>query len=189
MHTPLVPALVITLFAGACAPREQAKDTSSSTQAATAQPAAPPVRGSEAKANNACELVTPAEIARFLNVPAVKKDEINSGKNELTHVDICNWEGGTEGLELRLYRAESADEGASLRAYSSAEGYATGYDGARSSAAQSVAGVGLDAILSPFPDGKGASLAFRTAAGAVALTGSASRNALVAMAKLAASRM
>jgi hypothetical protein len=52
--------------------------------------ASSPVAG-QTKGKTACELVTATEIAKVLNVAAVKKDETNSGEHVMGHVDICNW--------------------------------------------------------------------------------------------------
>jgi len=145
----------------------------------------------EAKAKDACELLTPAEIAKALNVPAVKKDEVNSGQHLMGHVDICSWyvkENSPEGLEIRWWRGKPG-AGEPLAEFSAAKGHAFEHDSARSDKAQPVSGVGVEAVYGPFPDGTGGSLAFRTSTGAVALVGSAGKEALASLAKLAASRM
>ena len=75
------------------------------------------------KAKNACELLTPAEIAKALNVATVKKDEVNSGEHVMGHVDICSWyvkENSPEGLEVRWWRAATPIAGCS-KTYSANE--------------------------------------------------------------------
>src|SRR5262245_3116971 len=127
----------------------------------------------------ACDVITPAEIAGALQVPEVKKDDVNSGENRMTHVDICNWyvrNGSSEGVQVQVYLAQGADVGASLAAYSAAKGDAVEHDSARAAKAEQLAGVGDEAIYAPYPDGKGGNIAFRTRSGAVAITGSPSRD-------------
>lgn len=142
------------------------------------------------KAQNACELLTAGEIAGFLKVAAVKKDEINSGKNATTKVDFCNWyvkEGSSEGVEVRLRRGESADAG--MVVYSAAKGDAVENDAERSRKAEPLAGIGDEAIYAPYPDGKGGNIALRVGSSAATITGSASKDLLIAMARLAARRL
>jgi hypothetical protein len=144
------------------------------------------------KGLTACELLTPGEIAGFLKAPQVKKDEVNSGKNEMTKVDFCNWyvkEGSSEGVEITLRRAESADEGAAMLIFSAAKGDAVEHDVERDRKAQPISGVGDEAIYSPYPVGDGGSVALRAGSSAVTITGSASKETLVAMAKLIAQRL
>jgi hypothetical protein len=144
------------------------------------------------KGQTACELLTPGEIAGFLKAPQVKKDEVNSGKNEMTKVDFCNWyikEGSSEGVEITLRRAESADEGAALVIFSAAKGDAVEHDVERDRKAEPISGVGDEAIYSPYPVGNGGNIAFRAGSSAVTITGSASKETLVSMAKLIAQRL
>lgn len=143
------------------------------------------------KAKSACELLTPSEIAQALSVGAVKKDEVNSGEHVMGHVDICSWyvkENSPEGLEVCWWRAKPGPY-EPLAEFSAAKGHIFEHDSARSEKAQPVSGVGTEAVYGSFPDGTGGSLAFRTKTGAVALVGSAQKDALVVLAKLAASRM
>ncbi len=145
----------------------------------------------QTKAKNACELVTSTEIAKALNVPQVKKDDINSGEHVMTHVDICNWfvkENSPEGIEVRWYRGKGG-EGGVLAEFSAAKGHAVEHDSSRDARAQPVDGIGEEAIYGPYPIGNGGSIAVRTSTGAVSIVGSASKDGLVALAKLAASRM
>jgi hypothetical protein len=187
MRLLMVIAVVAVMPVVAC---NQKSDTSSPSDERQKTAASKSPSGS--KAQNACELLTPTEIAGFLKVPAVKKDELNSGKNEMTKVDFCNWyvkEGSSEGVELRLRRGESSDEGSAMLVFSAAKGDAVEHDSERSRNAESLTGVGDQAIYSPYPDGKGGNIALGAGSSAVTITGSASKDTLVAMAKLVASRL
>jgi hypothetical protein len=180
--------MLLMLALTACNKPSQSSEVPSSNgvQKAASKPASGP------KAQSACELLTPTEIAGFLRVAAVKKDDLNSGKNEMTKVDFCNWyvkEKSPEGVQLTLRRAESDDEGSRMLVFSSAKGDAVEHDVERDRKAEKLSGVGDEAIYSPYPDGKGGNVAMRMGASAVTITGSASRDDLIAMAKLAAQRM
>ena len=166
------------------------KSNDSSTTANSGQKAA--VASAGPKAQSACDLLAPGEIAGFLKVAAVKKDATNSGKNDMTKVDFCNWyvkEGSSEGIEIRLRRADAVDGGSEMALFSAAKGDAVEHDAERSQKAESLSGVGDEAIYSPYPDGKGGNIAMRVGSSAVTLTASASRDALISMARLAATRM
>jgi hypothetical protein len=184
-----VLVLSMLAIAAACNKPSQSSEIPSSNSAqkpVASKPASGP------KTQSACELLTPAEIAGFLKVAAVKKDELNSGKNEMTKVDFCNWyvkEKSPEGVQLALRRAESDDEGSRMLVFSSAKGDAVEHDVERGRKAEKLSGVGDEAIYSPYPVGKGGNVAMRVGASAVTITGSASREDLIAMAKLAAQRM
>jgi hypothetical protein len=146
----------------------------------------------KATTKTACELLTANEIATLLKAPAVQKDEINSGKNEMTGVDICNWyvrKNSSEGIEVRLRLAGSDDEGALALAFSAAKADAVEHDFERSQKAQPVSGVGDEAVYSAYPVGPGGSLVFRVGPNVVTLTGSASRETLVSMATIVAHRL
>jgi hypothetical protein len=185
LFTLMLSMLAIT----ACSKPPQSDEVSSSNsvqKAAAGKPASGP------KAQTACDLLTPVEIAGFLKVSAVKKDDLNSGKNEMTKVDFCNWyvkEKSPEGVQLALRRAESDDEGSRMLVFSSAKGDAVEHDAERDRKAEKLSGVGDEAIYSPYPVGNGGNVAMRVGASAVTITGSASREDLIAMAKLAAQRM
>jgi hypothetical protein len=143
------------------------------------------------KAQTACELLTGEEIAGFLKVPQVKKDELNSGMNPMIKVDICNWyvrEGTSDGVEIRLRRAE-ADEGSESLAFSAARGDAVEHDAKRDQEAQPLTGVGDQAFYSPYPVGAGGSIAMRAGRSAVTITGSPPKDTLISMAKLIARRL
>ena len=141
---------------------------------------------------SACELLSASEVAGFLKVPTVKKDDVESGYNEITHVDICNWyvmKGSNAGILIKIFRGEGTGEGAGLVAFSLAKGEAVEHDVKRDQNAESVSGVGKEAIYSPYPVGPGGNIAFRVDPRAVTITGSASKDVLVSMAKVAASRL
>jgi hypothetical protein len=143
------------------------------------------------RAETACEVLTPAEVASFLNVPEVRKDDLNSGKNQFTGVDLCNWyvkEGSPEGIGVTLRRATSDDDGGRMSAFSAAKGDAVEHDVKRSQEAQPVA-VGDEALYSPYPVPPGGSIVVRVGSVVVTLAGSASKDTFIAMAKLAAGRI
>jgi hypothetical protein len=190
VRAPLFALVLSTLAITACNKPGQSSDVPSSSNSTQKAAASRPASGP--KAQTACELLTPAEIAGFLKVAAVKKDELNSGKNEMTKVDLCNWyvkEESPEGVGLTLRRAESDDEGSRMLVFSSAKGDAVEHDVERDRKAEKLSGVGDEAIYSPYPAGKGGNMAIRVGSSAVTITGSASRDDLIAMAKLAAQRM
>lgn len=142
------------------------------------------------KARTACEVLTAGEIAGVLKIPEAKRDEPDSRKNEITKVDFCYWyvtgrinPDRDERLEVRLRRAESADEGALLLLFSAAKGDATGYE----RQAQPISGVGDEAAYSAFPDG--GSVALRVGTSAVIISGLVSKDALISLAKLAAQKL
>jgi hypothetical protein len=89
-----------------------------------------------------------------------------------------------KAVEVRWWRAKPGP-GGPLAEFSAANGHAFEHDSARSKNA----GIGAEAVYGPSPDGMGGSLAFRTATGAAALVGTASKDGLVALAKLASARM
>jgi hypothetical protein len=188
----LTVALVFSILAiivTACNKSGQSSDSSSGssgTQKSVSKPAAGP------KAKSACDLMTPTEIAGFLKVAEVKKDDVESGKNETTKVDICNWyvkKDSTEGVEFLLRQAESDDEGSRMLVFSSARGDAVEHNVERDQKAEKLSGVGDEAIYSPYPVGKGGTIAMRVGPSAVTIIGSASRDDLISMAKLMAGRM
>jgi len=162
------------------------KDSGQKTTAASAR--------SGPKAQTACEVLTAGEIAGVLKIPEAKKDTHSSGKNELTKVDFCYWyvtgrinPDRDERLEVILRRAESTDEGALLMLFSAAKGDATEHDFERDRKAQPLSAVGDEAIYSAYPDG--GSVALRVGTSAVTISGLVSKDALIAMAKLAARKL
>jgi hypothetical protein len=170
------------------------KERDSSTKPEMAQKALADKSRSGPKAQTACDLLTAGEIAGILKTPQVIKDEFDSRKNEFTKLDFCYWwprgkvnPDRDERIELRLRRAESADEGSLLLLFSAAKGDAVENDNQRDQAAQPVAGVGDEAIYSPFPDG--GSIALRVGTSAVTISGLLTKDQLVSMAKLMANRL
>src|SRR6185436_856444 len=143
----LLAASTLALVAIACSPGPA---ETGSTPASEPTTAAPANGASGPKAQTACEVLTPAEVANFLKVPEVRKDDLNSGKNQFTGVDLCNWyvkEGSPEGIGVTLRTAMSDDEGGRMTAYSSAKGDALEHDVKRSLEAQRVP-VGDEAVYS-----------------------------------------
>jgi hypothetical protein len=129
----------------------------------------------------ACELLSMAEVAAFLRVPAVQIDSLNSGMNELTKVDVCSWfvhAGENQGVMLKLRRAPSADE--VLPSFSAAE-----VDEQMSPPAEptSIPGIGEEALYLAYADGTGGTIVVRQRATVVTIIGSASKEMLAAMAK------
>jgi hypothetical protein len=188
MRSLAVVLALLVILVTAC--NQTSKDGSSAAN--SGQKAASSQASSGPKAQSACELLTPGEIAGFLKVPEVKKDELESGKNEMTKVDLCNWyvkKNSNEGVQLMLRRAESSDEGSRMLVFSSAKGDAVEHDAERDRKAEKLNGVGDEAIYSPYPVGPGGTIAMRVGSSAVTIIGSASRENLIAMAKLAAQRM
>jgi hypothetical protein len=190
MRRLILVSILVAVASMACAqPTDpRAMDEAAGPPAARSN-SAPKSRDAGSEAPTACDLLAPSEIARFLHVADVKNDEINSGRNVQTQIYICNWyvkQGSSEGIEVRLRRAESSDEGAVLLAFSAAKGDAVEHDEARNKNVQAVAGVGQEALYSPYPVGSGGSVVFRKGPAVVTITGSASKDALMAMAKLAA---
>lgn len=184
--------MLAVLFAIGCARAD--KENSTSTTSDVAQKTTVDKSRSEPQAHSACELLTANDIAAILKVPQVKKDEFSSGKNEITKVDFCYWYPNAkvnndrdERIEVRLRRAESADEGSLLMLFSAAKGDAVEHDIERDRTAQPVPGVGDEAIYSPYPDG--GSIALRAGTSAVTISGLLTKDKLVSMAKLAAQRL
>lgn len=188
-HFCSIMVIAAVTFAMGCTGVEKERDHS--TMSDMAQQATTSKSRSKPKVQTACELLQANEISGFLKVPAVKKDELNSGKNETTNVDLCNWyvkEGGSDGIEVRLRRAES-DEGSYSLVFSAAKGDAVEHDVQRDRKAQPLPGVGDEAIYSAYTSGDGGSIALRIGRSAVTITGSASNDALISMAKLVAKRL
>ena len=184
--TILLIATAVTGCTQASKERDPSSDAGQKTTAAS--------RRSGPKAQTACEVLTAGEIAGVLKVPQVTKDETSSRKNEFTNIDFCYWyvtgrinPDRDERLEVRLRRAESAEEGALLLLFSAAKGDTTEHDAARDQKAQPISGVGDQAVYSAFPDG--GSIAFRVGTSAVNISGLVSKDALISMAKLAAQKL
>lgn len=129
----------------------------------------------------ACELLSTAEVAAFLGVPAVQIDSLNSGKNEFTNVDFCSWfvrAGESQGVMLKLRRAGSPD--GVLPAFVAAK-----VDEELSPPAKpaSIAGVGEEALYLPYADATGGTIVVRQHASVVTIIGSASKETLASMAR------
>ena len=182
----LFAASTLAVVAIACSsgPAETGGSSGPATAAASTPASAPKVRA-------ACEVLTPAEVATFLKVPEVRKDDLSSGKNQFTGVDLCYWyvkEGSPEGIAVTFRTAASDDEGGRMSAFSSAKGDAVEHDVKRSQEAQPVV-VGDEGVYSPYSVPPGGSIVVRVGSVVVTMTGTASKDTFVAMAKLAAERM
>jgi len=181
----LLAASTLAVVAIACS--SGPAETASSSE--TAKPASTPAAKPRVQA--ACDVLTPAEVANFLKVPEVRKDDLNSGKNQFTGVDLCYWyvkEGSPEGIAVTFRTAASDDEGGRMSAFSSAKGDAVEHDVKRSQEAQAVA-VGDEGVYSPYTVPPGGSIVVRVGSVVVTMTGTASKDTFVAMAKLAAERI
>ncbi len=185
----VLAASILAVVAIACSSGPPQTESNSASE--PAKPADPNKIASGPKAQTACEILTPAEIAGFLKVSEVKKDDLNSGKNQFTGVDLCYWyvkEGSPESIGVTLRTATTDDEDGRMLAFSSAKGDAVEHDVKRSQAMQTVA-VGDEAVYSPYPVGPGGSIVVRVGPVVATMTGSASKDAFVAMAKLATQKM
>jgi hypothetical protein len=186
MRTLIAASTLAVALAGACTNSNRGSESTS-----TPPPAANIASVPAPKVQAACEVLTPVEIAGFLKVPEVRKDDLNSGKNQFTGVDLCNWyvkEGSPEALGITLRRAASDDEGGRTIAFSSAKNDAVEHDVKRSQGLQPVS-VGDEAVYGPYPVPPGGSIVVRVGSVVVTMTGSASKEAFVAMARLAAERI
>jgi len=175
----ILSAAIVVAVAG-CAQTKEAPQAAGSASGAAASAAG------QTKVKSACDLVTATELAGFLKVAEVKKDDINSGLNDLTKVDICTWDvkdGHNGGVEVRLHRAMSGDDEA-LVAFSAAKSDALDFG-----QPQPVSGIGVEAVFRPSADGNFNAISFRAGAGAVTIKSSGSKDALISMATLAARRM
>ena len=182
----LLAASTLAVVAIACSsgPGETGSSSEPANPGASASASRPKVQA-------ACNVLTPADVASFLKVPEVRKDDLNSGKNQFTGVDLCYWyvkEGSPEGIAVTFRTATSDDEGGRMLAFSSAKGDAVEHDVKRSQEAQPVA-VGDEGVYSPYPVPPGGSIVVRVGSAVVTMTGTASKDTFVAMAKLAAERM
>ena len=180
--------IAAVLIATGCSRADKQGDTSTTSD--VAQKATVDKNRSAPKAHSACELLTATEIAAILKSPQVIKDETFSNKNEFTKVDFCYWwpngkvnPDRDERIELRLRRAESADEGSLMLLFSAAKGDA----GGDHLNAPPLSGVGDEAIYSPYPDG--GSIALRVGTSAVTISGLLTKDKLISMAKLMANRL
>lgn len=185
-------ALVFSILAVIVTACNKSSQNTDPSPASSGPPKSVSKAASGPRTKSACELLTPMEIAGFLKVAEVKKDDVESGKNETTKVDICNWyvkKDSTEGVEFLLRQADSDDEGSRMLVFSSARGDAVEHNVERDQKAEKLSGVGDEAIYSPYPVGKGGTIAMRVGRSAVTIICSGSRDDLISMAKLMAGRM
>ena len=181
----LLAASTLAVVAMACSSGPAETGSSEAANPTASTPASRP------RVQAACDVLTPAEVASFLKVPEVRKDDLNSGKNQFTGVDLCYWyvkDGSPEGIAVTFRTAASDDEGGRMLAFSSAKGDAVEHEVKRSQEAQPVA-VGDEGVYSPYPVPPGGSIVVRVGSAVVTMTGTASKDTFVAMAKLAAERI
>ena len=129
------------------------------TAASLAAVTSPALSAANPNPPTACELLSAAEVARFLSAPSVRIDSINSGNNELTHVDFCSWyvkEGQSEGLMVKLRRRASRDEAPVAMIAARLD---DGFSGQR--LPEAIPGVGEEAQYLGYPDGKGGTIIVR----------------------------
>ena len=183
----LIAAALIPIVAIGCT--QASRESSASSASDSGQRTTASSTRSAPKAQTACDVLTASDIAGILKVPKVTKDESESRKNEL-NVDYCYWWPGKinpdrdERIQVKLYRAESAEEGELLRLFNMAKSdlVNNGLVGA-----QPVSGVGNEATYTPFPDG--GAIAMRAGTTAMSISGLVSKDALTSMAKVAAQRL
>ena len=135
----------------------------------------------------ACQLVTAAEVAGLLKVPAVHIDSISSGKNEMLNVDLCSWyvrEGESEGVMLKLRRAPSSDKVPVAFIAAKIEP-----EFSEPAKPVSITGVGQEAVYVAYRDGQGGTIVFRQRLAVVTITGSPAKETLVGMAKAIVPRL
>lgn len=181
----VIAAVLPVAACGAGSERKAGGSTAAST--ASQNPAPPKSSAANAKQLNACELLSTAEVAAFLKAPSVQIDSLNSGKNQNTNVDFCSWfvkAGESEGVMLKLRRAASSEE--TPVALIAARG---DEDFPSPPQPTSIAGVGDEALYRDYADGKGGTVIVRRGPAVVTLIGSASKETLVAMAKLVVQRL
>jgi hypothetical protein len=136
----------------------------------------------------ACSLITPDEIATALQATGVKIDS-SSGFDSSTGIDRCRWTGdGARTLDLRIYRADSSAESAWTMVFESAKAHALKPDAAGASRAHGVDGVGDDAMFLAGTGGS-SSVAFRVGRTGAVVSGEATEQALVELARRAAGRL
>jgi hypothetical protein len=156
-------------------------DRASTAHAADATPSHKP------KAQpRACELFSAAEVAAFLSAPAAQIDSVDSGFNENTHADLCNWyvhKGSPQGLTFKVRRAQSADETAVILLAARLDENLT------LDHAQPIHSLGDEALYLPYPDGTGGTLIVRKATAVLTIIGSVKRDTLVAIAAKAIARL
>jgi hypothetical protein len=135
-----------------------------------------------------CRLLSAREVAAHLDAPAVRIDSVNSGTNMISKAELCAWyvrEGSPEGVMFKHRRATTADD------------VAREFLGARleeemrvgDKATVTVPGLADEALYRAYPDGKGGSLVFRKGRNVFGMTGSASKEAFIAMARLIAPKL
>lgn len=186
MRRALVVQVIAFAAAVACTGAGQTPGREAEGRPATVQPDLAATQSApKTTPLTACELLSAAEIAASLQVPAVRIDPLNSGRNEMTHVDLCSWyvaEGKNDGVMVKLRQAPSAGE-------VQVSFIAARLDIDSSVPPARIPGVGDEALYAPYPDGAGGTIVFRSGVRAVTIIGSVPKDVLVSMAKLAVPRL
>jgi hypothetical protein len=139
-----------------------------------------------AQGHGPCALIPAAEVAKFMGVPTVQLDSVNTGTNEFTKVELCSWmvdPNDPRGVTVKLRRTASADEteaallGARIDEQLTLDKMAT------------VPGIGDEAWYAPWGDGSGSTVIARKGALVLTVTGTVPKATALAMAKTAAGRM
>ena len=134
---------------------------------------------------SACDVLSVDEVSGALQRSGVQTAD-DAGINRATGIDSCRWTAdGNAVVELRIYRADSSAEGAWKLVFESARVHATKPDAPGPGRARSLTGVGDDAMVLA----GGASVAFRVGRTGATITGTASEDALIELAKRAAGRL
>ncbi|MGH7526994.1 MAG: hypothetical protein ACREMX_09855 [Gemmatimonadales bacterium] len=133
-----------------------------------------------------CDLLSAAEVAKFLSVPAVQVDSVNTGTNEFTGVELCSWFvelRDPRGLTVRLRREKSAEDTTVLLLAARME------DEFSQRKVEPIAGLGEEAQYADWLDGSGGTVIVRSGPNVVTLTGTISKATAIAMAKTAVPRL
>jgi hypothetical protein len=139
---------------------------------------------STGRAPSACDVLSPEDIARVLQTSNIKRAD-GSGLDSTTGIDSCRWTAdGNASVELRIYRADSAAEGAWKMVFESARAHATRPDGP----GRTLTGVGDDAMVLAGSAGA-PGIAFRVGRTGAMIAGSGSEDAMIELAKRVASRL
>ncbi len=147
--------------------------------------AAPPLAAQQSP-YPACDLLSAAEVAKFLSVAAVQVDSVNTGKNEFSGVELCSWYVSLRdprGLTVRLRRGKSTEDTPVLLIAARME------EESFAGKVETVAGLGDEAQYADWLDGSGGAIIVRSGAKVVTFTGTISKAAAVALAKAALPRL
>jgi len=133
---------------------------------------------------DACSLVSPAEVAQTLGYPEARVDPENSGHHAYLPLDLCNYvvkDNDPRGVMIKVHPASdpsSAFSAARLDAESD-----------RKRVPEPIAGLGDEAQFQSYAVPPGGWVSFRKGNVGVSLQSSASKEALIALARRVASRL